>query len=528
VAALSQTEPASETDQPYAALDLGSNSFHLIVAYDHGDRLQVVDRHKETVRLAEGLSPDNSLSSTVAARALACLKRLGQRVRDLPPGNVRVVGTNTLRKARNSEEFIGAAQRALGHRVEVISGREEARLIYLGVSHSLEPMEDSAETRLVVDIGGGSTELILGRQFQPHLLESLYMGCVSMSSAYFADGRIRPDRLLEAENAARQELEVLEEIYRARGWDTAIGASGTLLAIHDAILEMTGERGITADGLNALKDHLLSAGHIDAIDLESIDAERAPVLAGGIAITSAVVDALGIDNMTVSDGALREGLLHDLLGRVHAEDIRETTVADLMRRYHVDTHHARRVAGTVARILEQVSWDLADYLGGADDRPASEGDAGGFTESLSGAAAARLLRWAALLHEIGMDIAHSQYHKHGGYLLDNMDLPGFSRSEQHNLSMIVRSHRRKFPIDELEGSPALIALCVLLRLGVVLHRGRSENALPAFWVTPMRKGEVRLIFPRKWLDEHPLTKLDLEQESDYLSAIPLQLSVATV
>ena len=523
-----------EAEQPYAALDLGSNSFHLIVAYDHGDRLQVVDRHKEMVRLAEGLKVDNTLSASVAARAIACLKRLGQRIRDLPPGNVRVVGTNTLRKARNSQDFIEAAERALGHRVEIISGREEARLIYLGVSHSLEPIEDSAESRLVVDIGGGSTELILGRQFQPHLMESLYMGCVSMSETCFGDGKLLEHRFRDAENAARQELEVLEAIYRARGWDTVIGASGTILAIHDAILELTGERGITHEGLATLKGHLLDKGHINHVGLDAVDAERAPVFAGGLAITAAVVDALDIDSMTVSDGALREGLLHDLLGRVHAHDIRETTVADLMQRYHVDARHARRVAGTVARILEQVSWDLAENLAGTSRAPnglgasSRHGGINGVPGSLSGAAAARLLRWAALLHEIGMDIAHSQYHKHGGYLLDNMDLPGFSRPEQHNLSMLVRSHRRKFPVEELKGSPGLIALCVLLRLAVVLHRGRAENTLPAFWVAPTGAGEIRVTFPRKWLTEHPLTKLDLEQESEYLSVIPLKLTATAV
>ena len=534
MAAPSEISTAIGTDHPYAALDLGSNSFHLIVAYYHGDRLQVLDRHKEMVRIAEGLRADNTLSAAVAARAIACLKRLGQRIRDLPPCNVRIVGTNTLRKARNSHEFVEAAERALGHRVEIISGREEARLIYLGVSHSLEPMEDSAETRLVVDIGGGSTELILGRQFQPHLMESLYMGCVSMSATFFADGKLRASRFVDAEYAARQELEVVEAIYRARGWDTAIGASGSLLAIHDAILEITGERGITRDGLSALKRNLEHAGHIDAVELEALDAERAPVFAGGVAITSAVVDALGIDNLTVSDGALREGLLHDLLGRVHAHDIRETTVADLMQRYHVDQGHARRVAVTVARILEQVSWDLAENLAVGSlprhqpgDSPRNGGVHGG-PGAISGAAAARLVRWAALLHEIGMDIAHSQYHKHGGYLLDNMDLPGFSRSEQHNLSMIVRSHRRKFPIEELRGSPSLIALCVLLRLAVVIHRGRTGSALPAFWVAPTGVGELRITFPRKWLAEHPLTKLDLEQESEYLSAIPLKLTVAAL
>ena len=515
---------SGDAGQPYAALDLGSNSFHLIVANYHGGsdssagqdgRLQVVDRHKEMVRLAEGLTSGNELSPDVVNRALACLRRLGQRIRHLPAGNVRVVGTNTLRKAHDSEDFIAAAQRALGHEVEIVSGREEARLIYLGVSHSLEPVAND-EARLVVDIGGGSTELILGHQFQARLMESLYMGCVSMSARHFGAGRITAEGFACAENAARQELEAVEQIYRAHGWDTAIGASGTILAVHDAIFELTGKRGITADGLAALKERLLSAGRVDAIGLAAVDAQRAPVFPGGLAIVSATVDALGIDTMTVSDGALREGLLHDLLGRVHAEDIRETTVDDLMRRYHVDAAHAVRVATTAARLLEQVSWPALAHLAGS-------------TSAIGGGApdtnADRVLRWSALLHEIGLDIAHSQYHKHGGYLLDNMDMPGFSRSEQHDLSALVRSHRRKFPIAELRASPRLLALCVLLRLAVVLHRGRTEDVPP--FVATLRRNHVKLLFPAEWLAHHPLTKLDLAQEADYLSVAPLQLTVAS-
>ncbi len=498
-----QATALPDTGQPYAALDLGSNSFHLIVAYDHDGRLQVVDRHKEMVRIAEGLTDDNSIAPAVASRALGCLERFGQRIRHLPRHHVRVVGTNTLRKARASGDFIDAAERALGHRVEIVSGREEARLIYLGVSHSLE---DQYESRLVLDVGGGSTELILGRQFQPRLMESLYMGCVSMSAAHFADGRIRASAFAAAENAARRELEVVEAIYRARGWDTAIGASGTLLAMHDAIIELTGERDITPAGIAALKEHLLRAGRTGAMRLEAVDGERAPVFPGGVAIVAATVDALGIERMMVADGALREGLLHDLLGRVHAQDIREATVADLMDRYRVDRRHARRVAATAERIREQVAWDFG------------------------GIGAARLLRWAALLHEIGMDIAHNQYHKHGGYLLDNMDLPGFSRSEQHRVSMIVRGHRRKFPVEALAAEAALRALCVVLRLAVVMHRGRTDDPLPQFTATAspgMDAPEIELAFPRRWLARHPLTELDLKEEADYLAAIPAKLRIVT-
>ena len=492
-----------DADQPYAALDLGSNSFHLIVAHDHAGRLQVVDRMKEMVRISEGLADRKELSPTVAARALACLKRFGQRIRDLPRHHVRIVGTNAFRKARNIDEFIAQAEQVLGHSVEIISGREEARLVYLGVSHSLEDQYDS---RLVLDIGGGSTELILGRQFQPRLMESLHMGCVSMSARFFGDGLIDAPRFARAEAAARQELEVIEGIYRARGWDTAIGSSGTLVAIHDAIAELTGRRGITRDGLAALKDRMCTAGQAKCLDLLAVDEARAPVFPGGVAIAAAAFESLGIDDMAASDGALREGLLHDLLGRVHAQDIRDATVADLIDRYRMDEPHGRRVANTALRLLEQLGWDL------------------------SGFGARRLLRWAAMLHEIGMDIAHSQYHKHGGYLLDNMDLAGFSRSEQHQLSLIVRGHRRKFPIEDFAHAPKTAALCVVLRLAVVLHRARSDRVLPRLSVAasgePGRGAEIRLTFPRKWLERHPLTQLDLEQEADYLAAVPVKLKVS--
>ena len=534
MAADPQTAPSARVastarDQPYAALDLGSNSFHLLVAHYHpghpgrtsgsvdDGRLQVVDRHKEMVRLAEGLTADNELSAPVAAKALACLERIGQRIRRLPRRNVRVVGTNTLRKARNSDAFIAAAQRALGHRIDIVSGGEEARLIYLGVSHSQEAGADG-EVRLVVDIGGGSTELILGQRFEPRLMDSLYMGCVSASARFFADGKVTAGRFAEAENAAGQELEAVAQIYRSSGWDAAIGASGTMQAVHDAIFELTGVRGISRSGLATLKDRLLLAGRVEALGLDAVDAARAPVFAGGLAILCAVFDALGLAAMTVSTGALREGLLYDLLGRVHEQDIRETTVDDLMRRYHVDAAHAHRVAATAELLREKVPWAaLVRSIGRASSEP------GTLLDAPSANAMRRLLRWSARLHEIGMDIAHRQYHKHGGYLLDNMDLPGFSRAEQHSLGTLVRAHRRKFPIADLRAAPWLAGLAVLLRLAVVLRRSRVEDALPSFAVA-VENGEMQLSFPGEWLESHPLTRLDLELEADYLAEIPLRLN----
>ena len=491
--------PQNDAKQTYAALDLGSNSFHLIVARDRGDRLQVVDKHREMVRLAEGLGPANMLAPKTTARALECLERLGQRLRQLPARNVRVVGTNTLRKARNSPQFIAHAQEVLGHQVEIISGREEARLIYLGVSHFLE---DNHDTRLVIDIGGGSTELILGQSFQPQLAESLFIGCADLSDRYFEDGRIDAQGMAAAERVARQEFEIIERIFLARGWDNAVGASGTIIAVHDIIEDELGGKDISREGLDHITERLIECGHTSNLDFSGVDSQRAPVFPGGVAILRALFDALDIDRLTVSSSALREGLLHDLLGRIHDQDIREKTVLDLARRFNVDHDHAARVAATAQDLFERIEpyWDDIDPN------------------------LVPLLRWSAVLHEIGLDIAHNQYHKHGGYLLDNMDMPGFSRPEQHRLSLLVRAHRRKFPAEDFIDALDLAKLCVLLRIAVVLHRGRSDMALPPFDV---RADEdfIRLSFPGTWIAQHPLTQLDLDQEAEYLRWSPIRLAI---
>ncbi|MFU8815312.1 MAG: exopolyphosphatase [Pseudomonadales bacterium] len=488
-----------------AALDLGSNSFHLLVAQECAGRIQVRDKIKEMVRLAEGLDQDDNLIEPVAQRALACLERFGQRLRDLPPDSVRVVATNTLRRANNAVDFIRRAEAALGHTVEVISGREEARLIYLGVSHALE---DNHERRLVVDIGGGSTELILGRRFSAELMESLYMGCVGLSLRYFPDGKLRASRFQAAVNHALQELEPVRRAYTNAGWDTAVGASGTVLAAQE-ILNFMGRDsgGLTLAGLEEIRRLILQAKHVDNLSIPGLPIDRAPVFPGGLAVLYALFEALDIERMQATSGALREGVIYDLLGRVHHQDVREATVRDLSLRYHVDAKHAQRVRESALQLLAQVAgaWGLAD----PDDQ--------------------LLLGWAADLHEVGMDIAHNQYHKHGGYLLRYMDMPGFSRWDQRQLAALVRAHRRKFPsTDSIFGGSErdrLIRLAVLLRLSVVLHRNRSARPLPHIGL--MVEGDaLHLTLPATWLRRHPLTRLDLQQEAELLSAIPLQLIIS--
>ncbi len=497
--------PPQEAESQLAALDLGSNSFHLIVAQQNNGRIQVVDRLKEMVRLAAGLDANDTLSRQAMDRGIECLARFGQRLRHLRSDSVRVVGTNTLRKARNGWEFISRAEAAIGHPIEIISGREEARLIYKGVCYAMGPAVDR---RLVIDIGGGSTELILGCGYEPELMDSLYMGCVSVSRRFFDDGELKPSRFAAAELASRQELEPVEALYRRRGWDTVIGTSGTINAINDVAAKITeGADGLTPAALTEITKALTGAKRIEAVSLGGLPTERAPVFPGGVAILRAIFEGLGIERLTVSSGALREGLLQELIGRARHEDVREHSVADLARRYHVDEAHAQKVAETAQTLLVQVAaaWGL-----GGDEHE-------------------RLLRWSAVLHEIGMDVSHSQYHKHGHYLVQNMDLAGFSQTDKLRLALLVRAHRRKFPkldFDRIDADErtTLIRLAVLLRLAVVLRRNRTGNPLPRI---SMQAGEdkLKMSIPNDWLESHPLTQLDLEQESAFLAAIPLRLEV---
>jgi exopolyphosphatase/guanosine-5'-triphosphate,3'-diphosphate pyrophosphatase len=346
------TASVPEPDTQLAALDLGSNSFHLIVAQQHNGRIHVVDRLKEMVRLAAGLDANDTLSRQAMDRGIECLSRFGQRLRHLKSDSVRVVGTNTLRKARNGWEFISRAEAVIGHPIEIISGREEARLIYKGVCYAMGP---AADRRLVIDIGGGSTELILGRGYEPELMDSLYMGCVSMSERYFDDGELKAGRFSAAELAARQELEPVEALYRRRGWDTVIGTSGTINAINDVAMQRGAVDGLTPTALTDITKALIAAKRIDHVSLANLPNERTPVFPGGVAILRGIFEGLGIERLTVSSGALREGLLQELIGRVRQEDVREHSVGDLARRYHVDELHAQKVAETAQTLLVQIA-----------------------------------------------------------------------------------------------------------------------------------------------------------------------------
>lgn len=498
-------QAAVETMLPevVAAVDLGSNSFHMIVARIGNGHMQVTDRLKEMVRLGEGLGEDKRLDPEVAERALACLERFGQRLRGFPPGSVRSVGTNTLRQLAPESDFLPLAEAKLGHPIEVIAGREEARLIYLGVAHDLAA---GTERRLVVDIGGGSTEIIVGLGFSPRLRESLHMGCVSMSRRHFADGRITARTMEKAELTGALEVRPVRELFRRTGWQTAVGSSGTIKSIA-AVVAAEGwcEDGISATALLRLRDALVETGRISALALKGLAEERKPVFAGGVAVLRSVFETLGIQHLQVSEYALREGLIYEMMGRSQHVDVRERTVETLGRHFQIDQDHAQRVRATALALLRRLAapWSLQDPSHGL------------------------MLAWAARLHEIGVMVAHSQHQKHGAYLLRNADLAGFTRPEQMLLAALVLGHRRKFPVQELAVLPHGTAeparrLCVILRLAVLLHRGRSSESKPDPTLTT-DGDNLALSFPDDWLADHPLTRLELEEEAERLASAGIRL-----
>ena len=488
-----------------AAVDLGSNSFHMVVArYSHG-QLVILDRLREMVRLAAGLGDSGRLDDAATERALRCLERFGQRLRAVRADSVRVVGTNALRRAKRKRWFLERARAALGHPIEIISGLEEARLIYSGVAHT-SPM--SPDKRLVIDIGGGSTEAVIGEGFNPLLLESLSVGCVGLSASYFDDGRISAKRVERARTAVRLELEPIQEAYRKMGWLNAFGSSGTVRVIGDTLRAINPESPhITVENLNMLVERVVAAGHVDELDLPEVDAERAPVFPAGLAILLEVVENFGIERVRVAEGAMREGLLYDLMGRFTDEDARVRSVRAMEKRYHVDATQADRVEATVVGLLEQVEseWGLEDPL------------------------AESVLRWAARLHETGLDIAHSKYQRHSAYLLEHADMPGFPREEQLLLAALVGGHRRQLSFESLEDllppwDRLAEFLVVLLRLAVLLHRGRSPQPLAAVRLT-VKSRNITLELPQRWMKEHPLTLEDLEQERAYLKEAGFRLTI---
>ena len=493
------------TDNLYAAIDLGSNSFHMIIAREVHGQMQVIDKHKEMVRLRSGLDEKGHLTPEAFEAGIACLERFGQLIRNISAQNVRAVGTNTLRNAKNSRDFLKAARKALGHEIQIIAGQEEARLIYLGVAHGLPQSDDQ---RLVMDIGGGSTEYIIGQHFQYQHLTSTEMGCVSISQKYFKSGELSEKAFNKAIEACRQILLPHKNILKKLGWDIAYGASGTIKSV-GAILEENGwsESGITLKGLLKLKQALIDAEHIDQADIPGFKEERRPVLAGGLAILIATFEELKIKQMQVSQNALREGLIFDSLGRLFAEDVRESSVKSMQTWMKVDTAQANHIAQTARKLYTQARniWQLRnedyDY--------------------------AKLLKWAAELHEVGIAISYKRYRHHSAYIIGNADLPGFSQQETQMLAAMLLNHRGKLNEESFKTLPEphdekVRLLTLLLRLAVRIHRGRDyEQPDP---ILDIEADSLHLSFDDHWLDKHPLTAMDLKIEAKRLQAAGFKLT----
>jgi exopolyphosphatase/guanosine-5'-triphosphate,3'-diphosphate pyrophosphatase len=479
-------KPSAAAPSMLAVVDMGSNSFRLEVGRVEGNQIYRLDTVREPLRLGAGIDDKGNLTPLAQRETLACLARFGERLRGFDPANVRAVATNTFRVARNAARFLPRAQAALGFPIDVIAGHEEARLIYLGVAHLLPPGD---APRLVVDIGGGSTEFIIGRGMQPDRLESLKLGCVTMTARYFADGRITKHALARAETYAQVEVEAIAREFSRAHWKDAYASSGTALALAD-ICEQNGwsDRGITPDALARLRKRMLAAGDADELDLAGLKDERRPVLAGGFAVMAAAMQELQIPRILPVGGALRLGVLYDLLGRREERDSREATVASFVERYHVDRPHGERVAA-LARTLYQDA--------------AAKPDPG----------VARHVGWAALLHEVGYTVSHLGFHKHGAYILGNADMPGFSRQDQQWLALLVLGCRGG--LDKVAWALAdasVRAQILALRLAVLFHHARQPIALPRIRIAPGRAFGVAV--PAAWLRAHPLTEALLAKERD--------------
>ncbi len=499
------TRPRFKDGDLLAAVDLGSNSFHMVVARYVLGQLRVIDRLRETVRLAEGLNERRSLEPHVTQRALDTLDRFGQRLRALPLERVRAIATSTVRQLDNPQSFLVPAGTALGHSINVVSGREEARLIYLGVAHGSPPGEGR---RLVMDIGGGSTEFIIGEGFEPLERESLQVGCVASTRRFFDTGKLSRKRWREALTEVSAEFQQFAATYRRRGWRQAMGASGTVKAIGQVAASLKLGRGaISAEAITAIRSQLLEFPSIDAVRLPGLSAERRPVFPGGLLILEAAFNELGLSEMTVSKNAMREGILYDMLGRASDSDPRDASIQALAVRYGVDAEQAARVEASALRLFSdtEADWKLDDEM-------------------------RRMLGWACRIHEIGLAIAHSQYHQHGAYLVEHSDIAGFSRQEQQVLAALVRNQRRSIAASTLDAlpealsGPTLLTL-VLLRLAVLLHRSHEPTPLPSTLRLTVDGRSIRLRLPSDWLASHSLTRSDLDTETELLAAVGLDFGI---
>ncbi|WP_019274136.1 exopolyphosphatase [Vibrio coralliilyticus] len=479
-----------------AAIDLGSNSFHMVVARVVDQDLQLVSRHKQRVRLAAGLDAQKNLDNASIERGLECLAMFAERLQGFEECNVRIAATHTLRQANNAHIFLQRAREVLPFPIEIIPGVEEARLIYLGVAHT-QPESDS---KLVVDIGGGSTEMIIGKGFDPELINSKQMGCVSYTKLYFANGKLSRKNFAKAILAAEQRLESIAHRYCKKGWEIAFGSSGTIKAIREVLIGMGYDDGIiTAKRLDKLVEKLCEWPTIEDIDLSGLTPDRKPVFAAGVAILMAIFKDLKIGEMHFSEGALREGLLFEMEDGFKRSDIRMRTTENLASKHLVDLDHAARIKHQAQSFLQQVHQDL------------------GIKKSSE---LFDLLDWSALLHEVGLSISLQAFHRHSAYILRHTYMPGFNREQQTVLAMLVRFQRKALKLHEMEEftlfkKKHIIGVIRILRLAILLNGQRNEDALPKLMLSI--DGETWTLSSEndEWLEHNKLLHADLMTEQEY-------------
>ncbi|MCG9583374.1 exopolyphosphatase [Vibrio tubiashii] len=488
-----------------AAIDLGSNSFHMVVAKVIDQDLQLVSRHKQRVRLAAGLDAQKNLDNASIERGLECLAIFAERLQGFDQQNVRIAATHTLRQANNAHIFLQRAREVLPFPIEIIPGIEEARLIYLGVAHT-QPESDS---KLVVDIGGGSTEMIIGSGFEPQLINSKQMGCVSYTKRYFANGKLSKKNFAKAILAAEQKMESLAYRYKKKGWDIAFGSSGTIKAIREVLVGLGYEDGlINAKRLDKVIDTLCEWETIDEIELSGLTPERKPVFAAGVAILSAIVKSLKVTEIHFSEGALREGLLFEMEDSFKRSDIRMRTTENLASKHLVDLEHAAKIKGQATEFLQQVHKVL------------------GIKKSSE---LFDLLEWSALLHEVGLSISLQAFHRHSAYILRNTYMPGFNREQQRVLAMLVRFQRKALKLHEMEEftlfkKKHIVGLIRILRLSILLNGQRNDTPLPALTLSIDGDKWSLTSQDENWLEANKLLDADLISEQEYWLAAGWELS----
>lgn len=480
----------------FAAVDLGSNSFRLHVAMPEGDRFRIVRSLRDPIRLAAGLDAQGMLTPDAIRTALDSLARFRNVLKDYPLDAMRVVATNTLRVARNAADVLPLAEKAIGHRIEVISGEEEARLIYMGVTAALDG--DTAR-KVVIDIGGGSTEVIVGCGYETEIVESFTIGTAGHTAAFFAGGRIDAAAYDAAVLSARSVFEDAAPLYRTRGWEAAYGSSGTIRAIADVIeTNRLGSGALDLAGLDALKRRFIRCGRTDRFDLDALKPERATVMVGGLAILIGAMEELGIESLSAVDAGLRMGVLRDLQWRATRHDRREESVLAMARRFHADERRAQEVA----RIAVSIHAGL---------KSGEPGDA-------------RYLRWSGWLHEVGMAVSHSGYHKHGAYLIEHADLPGFTTGEQRRMSLLVLAQKgnlRKVAdgLKDQDFAKSVLAL----RLAVLFMHARLDGDTAG--VRVRMKSRIEVDVPREDLEQHPTLRLWLEKEAGWWREVGIDLTL---